>query len=110
MIGASRATRPLDLSEIRTNIASSLSDKDCVSCMLVSMDWLDDFSKNVWSAIDFGDRKSCPQIPHGLAIKYGHNIRCASKVFKDEHIATVDNPNISNLKRLNFRIPTTDIP
>ncbi|KAF9124545.1 hypothetical protein BGW39_008115 [Mortierella sp. 14UC] len=46
--------RALDLSEIRTAVASYLSSKDCVACLLVCKDWFPDFAARVWHKVDFG--------------------------------------------------------
>ena len=44
-------THPLDLHEIRSRIASSLSLKDLASCARVSQDWNDSFTPPLYSSV-----------------------------------------------------------
>src|SRR5690349_6569635 len=44
-------THPLDLHEIRTRIASSLSLKDLATCARVSQDWNDSFTPPLYNSV-----------------------------------------------------------
>ncbi|OAQ24318.1 hypothetical protein K457DRAFT_1899433, partial [Linnemannia elongata AG-77] len=96
------ATHPLDLSEIRARIAGFLSNKDCLSCMQVSRQWLMDFARPMWHSVDFDKDESFAKVPPEVVSKYGHLIRNVVKVAKEEHILFLQNPHISCVRQLQF--------
>ncbi|KAG0375836.1 hypothetical protein BGX24_008595, partial [Mortierella sp. AD032] len=97
--------QPLDLPEIRSLIASFLSNKDCISCMCVSKDWLGDFVGPIWSSIDF-DTESADgedfQVPLQLIPKYGPHVRRVLNVSDEVDIAALQHPAITSLKCVEF--------
>ncbi|KAF9128097.1 hypothetical protein BG015_004400 [Linnemannia schmuckeri] len=96
------ATHPLCLPEIRARIAGFLTKKDCLSCMCVSRKWLMDFAGPIWHTVDFDKDKLFLEIPPEVILKYGHLIRNVVKVFKEDHIMALQNPNIASVKQLQF--------
>ncbi|KAG0369976.1 hypothetical protein BGX24_002218, partial [Mortierella sp. AD032] len=98
-------THPLDVPEIRTNIASFLCRRDCTSCMRVNKAWYKDFACSVWHTIDFDENDdSFTKITPSTFAKYGHLIREARNVVKEEQIATFRHAAINSLLRLEFNI------
>ncbi|KAF8933150.1 hypothetical protein BGZ47_011014 [Haplosporangium gracile] len=96
------ATHSLCLSEIRTHIAGFLAKKDCLSCMCVSRMWLMDFAGPIWHTINFDKDKSFLEISPEVVFKYGHLIRDVVKLFKEDHVMALQNPNIASIKKLQF--------
>lgn len=66
------STSALDLSEIRSRIATFLDRKTCVSCMRVSRDWFKDFAPSVWHTIDcVNDDNAVSKFTPEILDKYG---------------------------------------
>ncbi|KAF9437102.1 hypothetical protein BGZ76_001975 [Entomortierella beljakovae] len=74
-----RATNPLGLHEIRTNVARFLSRSDIRNCLLVCEAWWESFAPFLWTHLRpvyrnvLGGTNDYP--PHRLMRKYGHLIR-----------------------------------
>ncbi|KAK3833275.1 MAG: hypothetical protein J3R72DRAFT_453428 [Linnemannia gamsii] len=104
MVLTKKPNHPLDLPEIRTRIASFLRNKDCISCMCVSKDWLGDFVGPVWNTIDFESDDVFSEISPEAILKYGQHVRSVLNVLKEEHIAALQHPAIASLKRVEFMV------
>ncbi|KAF9322403.1 hypothetical protein BGZ91_004363 [Linnemannia elongata] len=96
------ATNPLDLSEIRARIAGFLNNKDCLSCMQVSRQWLMDFARPIWRSVDFDKDESFAKVPPEVVSKYGHLIRDVVNLAKEDHITFLQNPDIACVQQLQF--------
>ncbi|KAG0273085.1 hypothetical protein BGZ95_011115 [Linnemannia exigua] len=101
-------THPLDVPEIRINIASFLSRKDCTSCMRVNTAWFKDFARSVWHTIDFDEDDCFTKIPPKTFDKYGNLVREARNVVKEGQITTLRHSAINSLLKLEFNI-TNDL-
>ncbi|KAF9127945.1 hypothetical protein BGW39_005456 [Mortierella sp. 14UC] len=98
-------SNPLDLSEIRTHVASSLTRKDCVSCMRVSRDWFQDFVGPVWRVVDFAkDFNVFSTIPPNVLDKYGGFISEALNIGSPDKLMALQHPRIDSIKTIDILI------
>ncbi|KAF8925944.1 hypothetical protein BGZ47_002964 [Haplosporangium gracile] len=102
-------THPLDLPEIRTRIAMFLDITDCISCMQVNKAWHHDFAGSVWHTVDFEDNETFAEIPPTTVTKYGHLIRRAINIVKEDHISALLNPAIKSLLVVKFNITNNPV-
>ncbi|KAF9154790.1 hypothetical protein BG015_011972 [Linnemannia schmuckeri] len=101
------STIPLDLPEIRTRIASYLSRKDCISCMCVSRNWLQDFAPPVWHTIDFSKNMTAFAAVAPTALdKYGHLIAEVLNVKTSENLQTLQHSRVDSIRSMNVCIPS----
>ncbi|KAF9123549.1 hypothetical protein BGW39_008890 [Mortierella sp. 14UC] len=97
-------THPLDLPEIRTTIASFLTNRDRVSCMQVNQGWFRDFAGSVWHTIAFRTDHPFTQLPPATIAKYGHLVRSAFNVLKERDIFALSHKAINSLTTIGFHI------
>ncbi|KAF9148483.1 hypothetical protein BG015_009779 [Linnemannia schmuckeri] len=102
-------THPLDLPEIRTRIAMFLDITDCISCMQVNKTWHRDFAGSVWHTVDFEDNETFAEISPTTVTKYGHLIRRAINIVKEDHISALLNPAIKSLLVVKFNITNNPV-
>ncbi|KAF9094105.1 hypothetical protein BGX29_009659 [Mortierella sp. GBA35] len=82
-----KPSHPLDLPEIRTNISSFLSLKDCVACLRVSHAWYQDFIWAVWFSVGPLAGHGYMQLTPEVVAKYGGYIRDANIIMDEEFVA-----------------------
>ncbi|KAF9154791.1 hypothetical protein BG015_011973 [Linnemannia schmuckeri] len=98
------STNPLDLSEIRTVIATYLNSKDSLSCMRVSRAWFQDFAPYVWHTINFDeDDIAFKKVTPEILDKYGAFISEALNITHMEDLLAIQHHKVGALKSIHVR-------
>ncbi|KAG0308619.1 hypothetical protein BGZ97_013317 [Linnemannia gamsii] len=85
-----RPRNPLDLPEIRSQIALFLDRKNCLACMRVSRDWFHDFAPAVWHTVDFAKEATAfGKVTPGILDKYGGFIATALNLTTMGHVQSL---------------------
>ncbi|KAK3833239.1 MAG: hypothetical protein J3R72DRAFT_494896 [Linnemannia gamsii] len=99
---------PLDVPGIRAIIARYLTRTDCISCMCVCRDWLQDFIRPVWHTIDFSkDFSTFSAISPDSLTKYGGYGGLISEVLNvtaTEHLQALQHSFVDQVKVLTTQL------
>ncbi|KAF8925861.1 hypothetical protein BGZ58_000418, partial [Dissophora ornata] len=91
---------PLNLSELRVQIAQYISVNDAIACAQVCRDWADDFTAKVWSNIDFKVHTAFKKLDPQVIRKNGHLIRVINNLEDGGDVDVLQCSTVSNLRTL----------
>ncbi|KAF9090877.1 hypothetical protein BGX29_011255 [Mortierella sp. GBA35] len=100
--GDMRHRNPLDLSEIRTHIASFLNRKDCLSCMRVSRDWFHDFVKPVWHTVDCAKDTAFVNVTSVVLDTYGGYISKVNNITTFANLQALQHGKVNSIKSMDI--------
>ncbi|KAF8925860.1 hypothetical protein BGZ58_000417 [Dissophora ornata] len=91
---------PLNLSELRVQIAQYTSVNDAIACAQVCKNWTDDFTARVWSNIDFNVHTTFKTLDPQAIHKNGHLIRVINNLEDGCDVDVLQCSTVSNLRTL----------
>ncbi|KAK3838233.1 MAG: hypothetical protein J3R72DRAFT_493004 [Linnemannia gamsii] len=98
---------PFGIPELRHRLSQFITNKDALSCALVSKAWTLDFVRTIWFQVEFDVHPQFVDLSPDIIAKHEHHIRVVINATTLEEISAINYANVNRLRHLEIAASTT---